>query len=377
MQGEGSACPVESVTGAWTAPGGTGGDRATLLAACDANPSAAVPESAGVPGYEIVSVLGRGGMGVVYKARHLALNRLVALKMILSGGHAGADDRGRFLAEAEAIARVKHPGIVQVYDFGTHDGLPFFSLELCEGGSLAARLHDGPLKAAEAASVVEKIARAVQAAHEAGVVHRDLKPGNVLLAEDGSPRVTDFGLAKRTAGGGQTQTGAVIGTPSYMAPEQAQGKKDVGPAADVWSLGALLYECLAGRPPFHAATAVDTILQVIGDEPVSLRQLNRTVPVDLETICHQCLQKDPAKRYASAKDLAEDLRHFAEGRPIAARPVGRLERLLRWCRREPAVAALLAAVLLVLTVGVVVSGVLGLKAAHSAADRPTGSRRRA
>jgi len=238
-------------------------------------------------------------------------------------------------------------------------------------------LHDGPLKAAEAASVVEKIARAVQAAHEAGVVHRDLKPGNVLLAEDGSPRVTDFGLAKRTAGGGQTQTGAVIGTPSYMAPEQAQGKKDVGPAADVWSLGALLYECLAGRPPFHAATAVDTILQVIGDEPVSLRQLNRTVPVDLETICHQCLQKDPAKRYASAKDLAEDLRHFAEGRPIAARPVGRLERLLRWCRREPAVAALLAAVLLVLTVGVVVSGVLGLKAAHSAADRPTGSRRRA
>jgi WD40 repeat protein len=323
-------------------------------------------DSLAPPGYEVLGELGRGGMGVVYKARQRALNRPCALKMILSGGHAGADDRARFLAEAEAIAKVRHPGIVQVYDYGTHQGLPYFSLELCEGGSLADRLRENPLPPRDAASLVEKIARAVHAAHQAGIVHRDLKPGNVLLGAGGSPRVTDFGLAKRVEGGGNTQTGAVLGTPSYMAPEQAQGSKGVGPAADVWALGAILYECLSGRPPFRAATPLDTILQVISEEPVPLRQLNAAVPRDLETACHKCLQKDTSKRYAAAAELADDLRRFLEGLPIAARPVGRLGRLARWCGREPVVAGLLAAVFLVLAAGVVVSGVLGAKASRSA-----------
>jgi serine/threonine protein kinase/Tfp pilus assembly protein PilF len=304
-------------------------------------------------GYEILGELGRGGMGVVYKARQLALNRICALKMILTGGHAGCDERVRFLAEAESIAKVNHPGIVKVFDFGTHEGLPFFSLELCEGGSLADKLRAGPLTPKTAAQMVEGVARAVQAAHEAGIVHRDLKPGNVLLAGDGSSRVTDFGLAKRTQTGGHTQTGAVLGTPSYMAPEQAEGKKGVGPAADVWALGAILYECLSGRPPFKAATAIDTIMQVISDEPVSLKQLNKTVPMDLETICHKCLQKEPGRRYTSAADLADDLGRFAESKPIAARPVGKGERAWRWCRRHPAISGTSAAAVLFLVTGII------------------------
>jgi formylglycine-generating enzyme required for sulfatase activity/tRNA A-37 threonylcarbamoyl transferase component Bud32 len=294
------------------------------------------------PGYEVLGELGRGGMGVVYKARQVKLNRVVALKMVLSGGHAGEEERVRFLAEAEAIAAVEHPGIVQVHDFGTHDGLPFFSLELCPGGSLAAKLAGGPLQEREAAQTVERVARAVQAAHERGIIHRDLKPGNVLLAEDGSPKVTDFGLAKRVEGGsGLTQTGAVMGTPSYMAPEQAEGKKNIGPVTDVYALGAILYECLVGRPPFRAATSFDTLVQVVSEEPVAPRQLNARVPKDLETVCLKCLEKDPARRYSSAADLAEDLRRWQAGEPIAARPAGRLERGVKWARRRPLAAALL------------------------------------
>jgi tetratricopeptide (TPR) repeat protein len=302
-------------------------------------------------------------MGVVYKARQVSLNRVVALKMILAGGHAGPDERARFLAEAEAIARVRHPGIVQVFDYGTHNGLPWFSLELCEGGSLAERLRQGPLPPREATEMVEKVARAVQAAHEGGVVHRDLKPGNVLLAHDGSPKITDFGLAKRADGGGQTQTGAVLGTPSYMAPEQAEGKKDVGPPADVYALGAILYECLTGRPPFKAATQMETVLQVMRQEPVPVRELQPQAPADLATICHKCLQKETHKRYASARELAEDCAAFLDGRPIRARPIGTAERAWRWCKRNPAIAWLLA--LVVLTVA---SALVGLTVLYFQAE---------
>jgi WD40 repeat protein len=303
-----------------------------------------------VPGFEIEAEVGRGGWGVVYRARQTQLNRTVALKMILAGAHAGAEERARFLAEAEAIAALHHPGIVQVHELGTCDGLPYFALEYCPGGSLAGRLAGTPLPSREAAALLEQVARAVQAAHEKGIVHRDLKPANILLDASGSPLVTDFGLARRLeASGGLTQTGAVMGTPSYMAPEQARGQR-VGPAADVYALGAILYECLTGRPPFKAATTHETLYQVIEDEPASLRQMNARVPRDLETVCLKCLHKDPARRYASALDLANDLRRWLAGEPIQARPVRLAERGWKWVKRRPAVAGLLL-MLAVLTVG--------------------------
>jgi tRNA A-37 threonylcarbamoyl transferase component Bud32 len=296
-----------------------------------------------VPGYEILGELGRGGMGVVYKARQIKLNRLVALKMILAGGHAGEAELMRFRAEAEAIARLQHPHIVQVYEVGEHDGLPFFSLEFCEGGSLAKKLDGTPLPPREAVRLVETLAGAVQAAHQANVIHRDLNPANVLLAGGGTPKVTDFGLAKKLDEAGQTASNAIMGTPSYMAPEQAGGRsKAVGPAADVYALGAILYELLTGRPPFKAATMVDTLMQVVADEPVPPSRLQPTTPRDLETICLKCLHKEPGKRYGSAADLAADLRRFQAGEPIRARPAGRVERLAKWVRRQPAAAALLA-----------------------------------
>jgi serine/threonine protein kinase len=219
-------------------------------------PGAALPS---VPGHEILEVIGRGGMGVVYKARHVELDRIVALKMVLAGGHAGAEHRKRFRVEAEAVARLQHPNIVQIYEVGEHEGRPFFSLEFCAGGGLDRTLKGALLPPGDAAWLVETLARAVHAAHEQHVVHRDLKPAHVLLTADGTPKITDFGLAKRLDDAGQTRSGETLGTPSYMAPEQAQGKSDeTGPAADVYSLGAILYECLTGRPPFCGATAVET-----------------------------------------------------------------------------------------------------------------------
>jgi WD40 repeat protein len=295
-----------------------------------------------VPGYEVLGELGRGGMGVVYQARQVGLNRLVALKMILAGGHAGPDDLLRFRGEAEAVARLKHPNVVQVYDVGEAGGLPYFSLELVEGGSLDRTLAGTPLPPPAAAALVETLARAVAAAHAAGVVHRDLKPANVLLARDGTPKVTDFGLAKKLDAAGPTATGAVMGTPSYMAPEQAGGRSsEVGPACDVYALGAILYECLTGRPPFKAPTPLDTILQVLSDEPVPPRRLQPKTPRDLETICLKCLCKQPGQRYDGALALAEDLRRFQAGEPVRARPAGALERGLKWVRRRPGTAALL------------------------------------
>lgn len=331
-----------------------------------------------LPGYEILGELGRGGMGVVYKARQVGLNRVVALKMILVGAHAGAAELARFRTEAEAVARLKHPNIVQIHDIGERAGLPYFSLEYCEGGSLAKKLAGTPLPPLEAAKLVETLGRAVDAAHQKNIIHRDLKPHNVLLAEHDTPKITDFGLAKklektleasvgREAGEEAiTRSGAVMGTPSYMAPEQASGKtNEIGPAADVYALGAILYECLTGRPPFKATTAVDTILQVLHDEPVPPARLNRKVPRDLDTICLKCLHKDTDRRYHTATDLADDLRRFQAGEPIIARPVGRFERAWRWARRKPALASLTAATI-VLALGLLMGGISYL---HDQAQR--------
>jgi Tol biopolymer transport system component len=300
-----------------------------------------------VPGYELLGVLGRGGMGVVYKARQTGVNRVVALKMILAGGHAGEQELQRFQDEAKAVAALQHPNIVQLYDFGRHDGLPFFTLEFVPAGSLADKLQGTPLPCGEAAPLVQTLARAMAAAHQKGVIHRDLKPANVLLTADGTPKITDFGLSRRLDEAGRTASGAVVGTPSYMAPEQARGQvRDVGPAADVYALGAILYECLTGRPPFRAATGLDTLAQVVADDPVPPRQLQPGTPRDLETICLKCLHKDRHQRYPTAEALAEDLRRFRAGEPIRAKAVGPVERARKWVRRRPAAAALLAVVVL-------------------------------
>ncbi len=357
-----------------------------------------------VPGYDVLAEIGRGGMGVVYRAWHRGLQRQVALKLLRD--LAGAEEVARFGDEALAVARLNHPNVVQVYEIGEANGTPFFAMELVEGGSLAARLDGTPWPAGPAAELIEALARAVHHAHQLGIIHRDLKPANVLLqtgftaesaesaerktekekkekegrpsGEEGVgrpvpslsspsalsalsavkwvPKITDFGLAKRLdREAGLTQSGAVMGTPEYMAPEQAAGKgRGVGPAADVYALGVILYQLVTGRVPFRAATPLETVLQVMSDEPVPPRRLQPKLPRDLETVCLKCLQKEPARRYATALDLAEDLRRFRAGEPILARPVGQLGRFHRWCRRYPAVAGLtftLAALLLFFPVG--------------------------
>jgi serine/threonine-protein kinase len=303
--------------------------------------------------YEVLEVIGKGGMGVVYKARDLQLNRLVALKMIRASLQDDAEQLQRFLTEAEAVAQLQHANIVPIFEIGRCKGLPYFTLEWVPGGSLAHKLKAGPLPAATAARLLEQVAQGIQAAHQRGIVHRDLKPDNVLLAEDGTPRVADFGLAKRVeVDDGGTVTGVVLGTPSYMAPEQAGGKnRQVGPASDVYALGTILYEMLTGRPPFKAATVLDTLLQVRNDEPAAPSLLQSKVPRDLETICLKCLRKEPEKRYLSAAALAEDLQRFQRGEPIQARPVGRVERTWRWGRQHPAQAGLVAAGVLALVLG--------------------------
>ncbi len=309
-----------------------------------------VPRHAGgdlpqVPGYIVEGELGHGGMGVVYRAWHLRLHRRVALKMLLAGRHAQPAERERFLREAQAVAGLRHPNIVQVYEAGDVDGQSYFTMELVEGGSLAQQIQGVPQPVRKAAVLVATLADAVHAAHKSGIVHRDLKPGNVLLTADGTPKVTDFGLARHVQDGGElTLSGAPVGTPSYMAPEQAQGRKDaIGPATDVYALGATLYELLTGRPPFRAETATATLQQVLADEPVPPARLNPQVPCDLQTVCLKCLEKDPARRFASAAALADDLRRFERGEPIEAQPTGRLERAAKWARRRPAAAVLLAA----------------------------------
>jgi serine/threonine-protein kinase len=293
-----------------------------------------------VPGYQIVAELGRGGMGVVYQARQCSLKRLVALKMILAGLHADPRARLRFRREAEAVARLQHPNIVQIYEVGEYDGRPFLSLECLEGGSLLRKVAGTAQPEREAARLVETLARAVHYTHQRGILHRDLKPTNVLLTADGTPKVADFGLAKvLDADPGLTRSEALLGTPSYMAPEQAAGATKVGASADVYSLGAILYELLTGRAPFQGATPLSTLEQVRTREPVPPRRWRPSLSPDLETISLTCLEKEPGKRYPSAEALADDLARFLDGQPIQARPVPLWERWGRCARRRPALAA--------------------------------------
>jgi WD40 repeat protein len=332
-----------------------------------------------IEGFEILEEIGRGGMGVVYRARQVGLNRTVALKMILAGPHAGPRELARFRQEAEAVAKLQHPNIVQIHDIGEAGGHVYCPMELIEGGSLVQYLRGRPQPSESAARLVETLARTVHFAHERGIVHRDLKPANILLVNnpdaanetdgpDGTddpyrsspfhlphraiPKITDFGLAKRF--GEQTSatiSGEVIGTPSYMAPEQARGHRksddEVGPRTDVYGLGAILYEMLTGHPPFKAATALDTVLQVLHEEPLRPTRLCPDVPRDLETICLKCLEKNAKQRYDTALELAEDLRRFRRGEAVMARPVGPRERLWKWVRRRPALAALAGGIVFV------------------------------
>ncbi len=332
-------------------------DATAPSASSTPSPGGKAPRIRRLGDYELLEEIARGGMGVVYKARQISLNRIVAVKMILAGNLATKADHDRFHCEAQAAALLDHANILPVFEVGEHEGQHYFSMGYVDGQSLAARLAEGPLPPREAAELAATVAEAVDYAHRQGVVHRDIKPSNILIDGKGRPRVTDFGLAKRLDGGSElTTTGQVLGTPSYMAPEQAAGQiKAVGPAADVYSLGALLYAALTGRPPFQAATPLETLQQVLGREPVALRQLNAGVPGDLETIVQKCLEKPIPRRYATAQALAEDLRRYLAGRPILARPVGRWEHAWRWCRRQPVVAGLIAAVAFTFVTGILAS----------------------
>ena len=311
-----------------------------------------------IPGYEVEGLLGRGGMGIVYKARHLGLNRFVALKMLIFGAYAGPNERARFRREAEAEASLRHPNIVHVYDVGDHEGWPYFTMEFVEGGSLAQALAGTPQPARQAAELLAVLAEAVHVAHQGGIVHRDLKPANILLTADGTPKIADFGLARHFDGEpALTLSGAKVGTPSYMAPEQVVGKVGtIGPAADIYALGAVLYEMLTGRPPFRGETASETERQVVSEEPVLSARFNARVRRDLETFCLTWLHKYPQRRYSDAGALAEDVRRFVAGHPIRARRTNPLERAWRWCRRNPSGAALAATVLIM--VGLSVGGAL-------------------
>jgi serine/threonine protein kinase/tetratricopeptide (TPR) repeat protein len=368
-----SGAPPDGGTLAW--PGASARDSrrdATLQE--QTGKEAAIKQT--VSGYEILGELGRGGMGVVYKARQIGLNRLVALKMVLSGSHAGALELARFRIEAEAVAQLQHPNIVQVYDVGEQDGCPYFSLEYVDGGSLTAKMAGVPQPPRQAAEMIQALAQAMDYAHRRGIMHRDLKPANILLTADGIPKITDFGLAKRfDEDTSQTRTGSILGTPSYMAPEQAAGKtKEVGPPADIYALGSILYELLTGRPPFRGETVLDTVQMVQYAEPVPPSRLQPRLPRDLETICLTCLHKEPHKRYAGADILADDLRRFLAREPIKARPTPAWERALKWTRRRPAVAALVALSSLTLT-GLIVGGFLFASYESQRAEKESGLRK--
>ena len=319
-----------------------------------------------IPGYDLLDVLGEGGMGRVYRARQHATDRIVALKVLLAGELASASLRERFRAEVTATAKLSHSHIVQVFEAGEAGGRAFLVCEYVPGGSLADTLDGTPWDATRAAKLIGPLARAASAAHGMGIVHRDLKPSNVLLALDGTPKLADFGIAKNLDSDSHTQTGAVLGTPSYMAPEQAGGSKAIGPAADVYGLGAILYELLTGRPPFRGKDFLETLDLVRTQEPVPPRVLQPKLPRDIETICLKCLQKDAAKRYSSAEALAEDLDRFLAGRPIEARPVGNAERAWRWCKRNRVVASLLASVVVVSVTGAVIAAIYAEEASEFA-----------
>ncbi len=311
-----------------------------------AGPSqAAAAKLPSIPGYEILNELGRGGMGVVYLARQLSLKRLVALKMLLAGQQASPAQRLRFEAEMEAIARLQHPNLVQIFEVGEHEGRPFFAMEYVDGGSLADQIASRP-PVRKAAELLAVVSRAIHAAHQRGVIHRDLKPANILLTADGTPKISDFGLARRMdVVNGPTPSKQVLGTPSYMSPEQALGRsRQAGPATDIYSLGAILYEVLTGRPPFQGDTSIQVLFQVASVEPVPPRRLQPGIAVELETICLKCLEKSPNRRYPSAAALADDLHRFLAAEPIQARPIAWWRRVAQWARRRPATAAALAVV---------------------------------
>jgi tetratricopeptide (TPR) repeat protein len=325
-----------------------------------------------LPGYRILGELGRGGMGVVYKACQESLNRLVALKVIHASVYSDPEAAARFRAEAEAAARFQHPNIVQVYEIGEWEGMGYLALEYAAGGSLDKKLAGTPREPLEAARLLENLARVVHYAHQRGIVHRDLKPANVVLTEDGVPKITDFGLAKLLEHeGGLTHTGAILGTPSYMAPEQVRSDTHaITPATDVYALGTILYETLTGRPPFKGATPISTMEQVSNQEPLPPGRFQRHTSRDLETICLKCLEKHPRQRYTSALALAEDLRRFLDGRPIAAQPASLWRRAGKWARRNPSMATALSC--LALTVALVLGGAIyynaRLRAALGSAD---------
>jgi len=321
-------------------------------------PAAAAPGVRRIGDYDLESEIARGGMGIVYKARQLSLNRPVAFKMILSGQFASPSDVERFHVEAEAAAGLDHPNIVPIYEVGASEGNHFFTMKLIDGRSMAHEMPRLVKAPRDGVRLLVKVCRAIHYAHQHSILHRDLKPANILLDSAGEPHVTDFGLAKRTGGDSQlTQTGTIVGTPSYMAPEQAAPSKvPLTTAADVYSLGAVLYEILTGRPPFKGDSPLDTLMLVLNKEAERPRSINLSADRDLETIALKCLEKDPARRYGSAEALAEDLDRWLDGKPILARPIGSTERIVKWARRRPAIAALAAAMAVVTVLGV--SGVI-------------------
>ncbi|MCR9116641.1 MAG: protein kinase [bacterium] len=310
--------------------------------------------------FELVKEIARGGMGVVYLARQPALNRTVALKMILAGEFASRNAVQRFHAEAEAAAQLDHPNIVPIYDVGESSGQHYFAMAFVDGPSLSAMASQQPFHPREACEIMRKIAAAIHYAHERGIIHRDLKPQNVLVDQGNQPRVTDFGLAKQIEGNSDlTGTGQILGTPSYMPPEQAGGDgKHLGPTADVYSLGAILYYLLVGRPPFQAANALDTLLQVIEQDPAPPRSMNADIPRDLETICLKCLEKDPDRRYQSAQDLEADLQRFANDEPILARPLGIVGRTFRFINHRSFASGIIAFLVGLLLVAGGIAGVV-------------------
>ncbi len=375
-QGDGTMLSLETTE----PPGTEGGRLAEALLTLGPNVSRAVitpAVSAAMrsAGYEVIGELGRGGMGVVYLARKVALNRLCAVKMILAGPHAGTATAARFRAEAELIARLRHPDVVQIYHVGEADGLPFLELEYLRGGSLDKALNGTPMAPAAAARLVETVARAIAQAHREGVIHRDLKPANILLDDQKNPKVADFGLAKLLdSDSGLTKSRAIVGSPSYMAPEQAEGSSSqVGAATDVYALGAVLYELLTGRPPFHAPTAMETLAQVKSNDPAPPSHVQPGLPRDLETICLHCLEKAPARRYATAEALAADLHRYLTGESILARSTSVWERGLKWARRHPALAAAVSVATVSLTLLMV--GVLYYNTRLQAAYREAVSER--
>lgn len=367
-----------------------GGDSlVTLVRACGAEePQVAIVRRAGAP-FELLEEVGRGGSAVVYRARQLSLNRVVAIKEIHSGADSSGSELLRFRREAEAVSQLAHPNILQVFDAGERDGRPFLAMEFVAGGTLATRLRAGLLHPTDAARLLLCLARAVEVAHSHGIIHRDLKPANVLFARpfdpndlrpaaECAPKVADFGLARRLGDAAHTLPGTVAGTPSYMAPEQTLDVSAAVETADVYSLGAILYECLTGRPPFRAASLVETLDQVRNLEPTRVRRLQPRCPIDLETICLRCLEKSPGRRFDSAAALAGDLERFLEGKPIKARPLGLVERGWKWARRKPAVAGLLAvgvvAGVVALGAGWVVSEVMRRALADSTQSRTEAER---